>query len=156
LWDRDGFRLSLIFSNGTIKTYLDRNDEKYDWGLRITVSNPLQGDKYFEDFHLVGTARDNNHVVSTEYSLNSGTWVGLPDPSVWNITIPTADLIEGRNTLVVKASNGTGERNVTISFTYQEPWDYRPFFQFVGVLIGCTVFVGVGLLRRKRKERFNE
>ncbi len=151
VWDSNGLRLLTVDRNGTIHVYLDRNDPKYDFGLWITIEEPLEDGDYFKDIHLAGTATDNVQVVFTRYSLNSGPWVNLTNPNEWNISIHPSDLREGRNTIVVNAWNGTGERNATVSFGYTEPGSHKPYDEIYVLLVAAVALIIVLIIVSRRR-----
>lgn len=143
-WNMDGYRLITIDLNGTFQVYLDRNNVLYD-GPIISIDSPLDGGEYSGDVEFTGTVSDDQQVAYAMYSLNSASWVNMSDPTAWTLNVPSSDLSEGENTIVVKASDGTRVNQVSISFTYSDAGSQGPQYLMFSLLIIIVVGIAVVL-----------
>jgi hypothetical protein len=120
IWDQEDNRIITVAEDGVFRVYLNKNDPNFNNPPTITISNPVQDQTINDNFTAKGSVTDDKGVVAVFYKLNEGAWNLFTVMDPWELDIIIDDLVDGVNTLVVKASDGDLEGIDSVSFTVEK------------------------------------
>ena len=141
VWDWETYRLLTTSKDGVLRIYRDSNDPSYNSPPVVTIIKPGGGETITTDLIAEGTMTDDNQVLVGFYRLNDLDWHILDSTSHWTLTIESTDMVEGTNTLYLKASDGDHETIEQVTFNYDgsSAQDDPPTIMILSPVQGSTV-----------------
>jgi hypothetical protein len=113
------FTATVRVSDGILWTDVSLNitvKEKGAMRPNVTIERPLSGQKIDGPLTMIGKA-SGSRIVKIEYSIDSGQWVlaDLQSDGTWSAEASITDLKAGIHTLVVRATDSTGQKAQTFT-----------------------------------------
>jgi len=141
IWDMDDYRIITIADDGVFRVYYDRNDPRHNDPPVITIEHPVDGQTVQSELVAKGTITDDTAVLAAFFKINEENWAALEEAGSWEVPIPTTVLVEGENSLFIKASDGDLQSTAVVTFTYDAsgPGDLPPTIGIQSPLNGSTV-----------------
>jgi hypothetical protein len=122
---------------------------KVDQPPTLTVTIPVEAEKYKKKVEMAGTTADDDEVLWVEFNLDGGEWTKVEGNVTWSYELSLKDLKKGNHTVELRSWDGNKHSDViSVTFKVEEEKDDGPGFGLSLVLLSLLAAM---VYQRKRR-----